>query len=124
MLTSQEMLSALQNDGGFTSWVKEDFAPESGYVVERTDYLPSKIRLSGHLGAIERDFLVVQQVATALQKAAKNGEKYAVGGWVDKGKTYVGVSQYISSKSEAVTLGQELGERAIWDIAAQKEVIL
>lgn len=124
MLTSQEMRTNLRENGGFTSWVEDDFAPETGYVVERTDYLASLVSLAEYTGTVNVNMGTASLVATALQSASKNGEHYAVGGWTHEGQTFIGVSQHIATLDEAIKLGKELGELAIWDIANNVEITL
>lgn len=124
MLTSQEMRTNLRENGGFTSWVEDDFTPETGYVVERTDYLASLVSPAEQSSAVNMDIGTASLVAMALQSASKRGEHYAVGGWTHEGQTFIGVSQHIATLDEAVKLGKELGELAIWDIANNVEITL
>lgn len=124
MLTSQEMRTNLRENGGFTSWVEDDFTPETGYVVERTDYMASLVTPSFNAAHVNINIGVASLVAMALQSASKHGEHYAVGGWTHNGETFIGVSQHIATLDEAIKLGNELGELAIWDIANNVEITL
>ncbi len=45
-----------------------------------------------------------------------------LGTWVHDGKVYLDVAEVVSTREEALTLGRERGEIAVYDLAASEEV--
>jgi hypothetical protein len=101
--------------GGFTVHPYRATIPKTGYQVAiqgRTALYPDSILKDTHaLHAAVADFV------------AKNadmyhaGGKYYIGGWPENGQLYLDVSERVSDRAEAVRLGGERNQIAIWDNA-------
>jgi hypothetical protein len=50
------------------------------------------------------------------------GRNRYLGTWVNDGKVYVDVSQWVETLDNAIALGKSRGELAIWDCAKNEEV--
>ena len=127
MLDMSQARAELHTTGGFSRWITEGFNPESGYIVSRSDYMPSLTHDKTHGQAINMSCGVAHRVATALQTLSddkKLGKNYASGAWTDSKENlvYIDVSQHFESLDEAINLAKELGELAIWDITNKKEI--
>lgn len=124
--TTADFVRQSMQDGGGTLFPNTIFTFTGGYMVGRSDLLPSTTlqrvthTSSSLLMAVER----VREIARVAGEYA-DMETLAVGIWVDdKGAVWVDLSQHTDSLEEATELGKSLGELAIYDIRANKSINL
>lgn len=110
-----ELLEATMRDGGCTVDTKT-FQPSSkaaGYFVGGT--VPETV--------IEVSEHAAKSLKLAVSAALTNGVEY-LGTWVHENNIYVDGSQWITSLADAIKLGRERGELAIWDAGKAEEITL
>lgn len=90
----------------------------AGYIVGgRVPTLVLNVRDA--LGDRTLDILTVARWLDSLETSITN-----VGSWVNDGKVYIDAVDHIANHEEAYKTGFSRGEIAIWDCAAQTEIIL
>lgn len=84
---------------------------------------------------LESGFVVGGKVATSVQPAEAHNtianelielsdNHSLIGTWLHDGEIHIDVVEIIEDRDEALTLGKERGEIAIWDIANATEVVV
>lgn len=112
---SSELFEVTMRDGGCTVDAKtfESASKDSGYFVGGV--IPEAVVEA--TGDAAKSFM--EAVGVALTK----GVEY-LGTWVHEDRIYVDGSQWIADLDEAVKLGRERGELAIWDSGKGEEITL
>lgn len=116
----ESVVEAIESDGGvtFNPRTAELADPGAGYwvggvvkgeVVEQDAFSAGDIVL----------FMLRRDVILPL---FSNDNTY-VGAWVDNGKVYLDVSEWVGSQVEAVRVGRERGEISVWDIADGEAIL-
>ena len=112
-MNSTEMLQALATNGGFS------FNPTTGMTNPTCGYMVSqKGKEKAFTNPTEADIDAYIKGHGRLERTA------FIGGWVNEGVTYLDVSNRILRKEIAINLGRRNGQKAIWDCAAGKDIIL
>jgi len=107
-LTSIYVIGLATRDNGFT--LDEDFRSKSftnGYMVALNKNVETSI--------VEmNDVKKIAEMLTDLSSQV-GGDVY-IGGWVDEGKLCLELAQFVRNREEAIRLGHEREQRAIYDI--------
>lgn len=110
----------LKQGGGFTYHPIHRDSPKSGFVVAvyrgyEKQYNGFKIAASD-ISRYMKDHLLVFQ----------RNPKAHIGGWLDSksGKVFLDISVVTPSRKEAVTLGKQHKQLAVWDLGKSKEIRL
>lgn len=109
MLTSSEILQRTNAEGGITLLNMCEVTHEIGYIVGGAG--PSSIVPCNDVRALSQ----------ALNNLTNAGYTL-VGTWFNDGHIHVDAVEWVESREEALRLGKERQEVAIWDCAEGKEV--
>lgn len=124
--TTAEFARQAMQDGGGTLFPNIKRDDKGGYMVGRSDLMPS-IVMEGVTHTSSRLLMAVER-ARELARVANDysgSDDLSVGIWVDdKGAVWVDLSEHMYSLEEATELGKSLGELAIYDISAGKSIDL
>ena len=99
---SKMLADKLRNDGGFTFP-----EPKSGYVVATA---PEK-------GVIIDGFATPREIRDYAQD-----NPGTIGGWFNQGKSYLDSVSVVHDRDQAIALGREHHQLAIWDVLKQEEI--
>ncbi|MEU5299729.1 hypothetical protein ACH4YO_08055 [Streptomyces noursei] len=116
MLTLEDIAVETTVQGGFT-WARGKINPISGYVVAKPEFGRKIYGWSGSTAEI------ASFVADNLLAVASN-ERMWYGTWVSGDVLYLDLVEIIEDREEAVRLGRERNELAIYDAATQSEISL
>jgi len=104
-------------DGGYTLW-KDEQTRLSGYVVggvcTEADCLTEATTRFAELFDIYLHKLDVRNEYRTL----------GIGTWVDEGRIYFDIVEYVENEQDAVAMCIERGEKAYFDILAQKSIYI
>lgn len=113
-------------DGGGTLFPNASTAPTTGYMVGRSDLIPSIT-----LEDVTHTSNLLLMAVEGARELARVANEYAgvanlsVGIWQDEnGVTWVDLSEHVDSLEDATSLGKLLGELAIYDISAGESINL
>ena len=96
--------------GGITLKNAEEFRPLTGFFV-------------GGLAPTKIVNPVQDEVILALCELILAGNDI-VGTWLHEGQVHCDATEWIEDKDEALTIGKERGEIAIWDVGNDTEIVL
>ncbi|SHN24583.1 hypothetical protein [Streptomyces yunnanensis] len=116
MLTLEHIATETTVQGGFT-WARGRSNPTSGYVVAKPEYGKKIFGWDGSAGVI------AGFVAEHLLTVAAN-ERMWYGTWVSGDVLYLDLVEIIEDREDAMRLGRERNELAIYDAGTQSEIPL
>ena len=104
-------------DGGYTLW-KDEQTRLSGYVVggvcTEADCLTGATARFAELFSLYLHKMDIRNEYRAL----------GIGTWVDEGRIYFDIVEYVENEQDAVAMCIERGEKAYFDILAQKSIYI
>lgn len=106
--------------GGLTINMVDGSMPTTGYVVAKPPEFGKVVTETDFFDSVKGPKILSQYMREHKTDLA-SGKNY-LGTWVDKGKVFLDVSQNIQSKSNAIRLGKERDQKAIWDVVNQVEI--
>lgn len=117
----RQLIASARESGGFTWHPGTTTMPTTGFVVAVQGH--SAIHPDTVLSD-ERSVRAVADYLKANKDAFTSNPAMHLGGWVDTEhhEFVLDMSEVVSTHDEAVTLGRERNQQAVWDIAAQSEV--
>ena len=104
-------------DGGLTIKPFQNEKPETGYMVALEGY-ELQVPLTEFFTGVVADY-----IGQHAQKLMSN-PGLCLGTWVNEGIVYLDLSENISSKEQALALGKERGQLAIFNLANMEEVTI
>ena len=110
------------NPYGFSIHPYRGTSPKTGYQVAmkgHTEHFPESIMLPENREALSKAVFEHREKNPDVYKA---GGKVFIGGWVKDAMLWLEPSERVSSRTEAVRLGQERNQISIWDNALQREI--
>ena len=115
------MLKRAAENGGWTMSSESDFKPEYGYAVGGNPSVPEWVVPS------YRDMpgpFVIQQISRYLENISNAGGGWS-GGWVDRaGALVLDSPNIVTDREEAIALGRERGEEAIYCLHTGETITL
>lgn len=118
--TTADFVRNSMQDGGGTLFPNISTAPNVGYMVGRSDLMPS-VTLEDVTHTSTSLLMAVERARELARVANEYAGKYrlSVGIWKSAdGVVWVDLSEHMDTLEEAAELGKSLGELAIYDISA------
>lgn len=115
-LTSDSIADKIKNDGGVTIHARTGSEPTSGYAVSLPGYertVPLAEFTASHL---------VKYVGDSWQGLSKGSAH--LGAWIDGDTVYLDVSIVVPLQDDAIQLGREYGQLAVFNLATFDELRL
>jgi predicted methyltransferase len=116
-VTPSELINRVSKEGGFSIRIGAGVAPTKGYMVSTYKDRELIIDLKDRNQAINSIFKYLKENSSLLKKKG-----HFLGGWMDEGQLYLDVSRNVMSQSKAVSLAEENGQLAIWDVKNSQEI--
>jgi len=106
--------------GGLSIKMTDGSLPDKGFMVSKPPTF-SKIVPKEEFYDKEKGKAILREYMEKNEKDLATGTNY-LGTWENEGKIYLDVSMNISSESDAVSLGRDNNQKAVWDVINQKEI--
>lgn len=110
----------LKNGGASFNLLTGEYNPKNGYMVATQGH-EIVIPLKKFHNASLADYIAKK--STLLLSGISNTSLF-LGAWIDKGMVYLDISEKVEDRQEAVKLGIERKQKAIWDNFNGKEIRL
>jgi len=106
--------------GGLSIKMTDGSLPDKGFMVSKPPTF-SKIVPKEEFYDKEKGKAILREYMEKNEKDLATGTNY-LGTWENEGKIYLDVSMNVSSESDAVSLGRDNNQKAVWDVINQKEI--
>jgi len=106
--------------GGLSIKMTDGSLPDKGFMVSKPPTF-SKIVPKEEFYDKEKGKAILREYMEKNEKDLATGTNY-LGTWENEGKIYLDVSMNILSESDAVSLGRDNNQKAVWDVINQKEI--
>ena len=114
---TREAYGSTLMDGGYTLWQDEETRLK-GYVVGGV------CTESDCLTEASTRFSELFEIYLHKMDTRDEDKKLGVGTWVDEGRIYFDIVEYVDNEQDAIDMCIERGEKAYFDILAQKSIYI
>lgn len=107
--------------GGLSISMVDGHMPDKGFMVAKPPEFGAIVDEADFFDSVKGPKILSDYMKKNRADLGHGGKDY-LGTWLNGGKIYLDVSQNITSREEAIRIGRERNQKAIWDVVNQVEI--
>ena len=107
--------------GGLSISMVDGHMPDKGFMVAKPPEFSQVVDEADFFDSVKGPKILAEYMKKNRADLGRGGKDY-LGTWLNGGKIYLDVSQNMMNREEAIRVGRERNQKAIWDVINQVEI--